>query len=684
MEIDSHFQIESRDKSPLRVRKDNSPLRNCRSNNSPARRIGNNSPLRNGRDYSPLRNNRINNGNNSPSRNENSPSRRTNGRRIRSLDNQTLRRSNALGGEDIMHHSSTGDHDIRACSTGDSPNLMKSLMFEKTDLGNTPLSSLRSCSEYNRWSLHPTEQKSDNPEPESRSYYGYFLSYFYTPSKPKNRVRFRDSKEDQVFLISNLRFNEANLLEGEDYNYRTDPSISPRNSRSSMFRFSSLFGGSSSNSNSSNERNPSNEDSRNSSTDSTSCASMKKSQKKKKKRPKHNGDISIIDESLHTIEYIFGFGPRNKDLPMEIELREFSPPQILTVYTEDINGIVPSIDNTHVHHDEAYGIRRVTSLGTFGRLRSESSDSNSYSSRPSTPRSGLGLAHVIVFNIYDRATWRPYIESKICDFRDHLRFNYSSHFRSEDFFYECLRIQPFSSGSYLRAMLVAGFCSTVFNIYNIVCWPQIVNMNIYHYILIYFLYITLTLQTIVHLIQLPVRLQVHFQCWETSRVIEVDRAIDVIRRMLASDSWLLNRMLGYGLDVSTIAILIVTEVYLWMTTHTDPLRALVISLGATNIMTVVMRVTVATIFALSMHDPQVLSEARRRGLSKWDLAVLPAFVYSNPNDVNNPECSICLGTFEMGEMLTSLPCDKKHSFHSACIRQWLERQNSCPLCQKMV
>ncbi|KAJ1435276.1 hypothetical protein B484DRAFT_319053, partial [Ochromonadaceae sp. CCMP2298] len=75
---------------------------------------------------------------------------------------------------------------------------------------------------------------------------------------------------------------------------------------------------------------------------------------------------------------------------------------------------------------------------------------------------------------------------------------------------------------------------------------------------------------------------------------------------------------------------------------------------------------------------------RRRGLSKFDLDNLPSFVFSCCEDVNNADCCICLGNFELGEMLTSLPCDKKHSFHGGCIRQWLERQNSCPLCQKMV
>jgi hypothetical protein len=154
--------------------------------------------------------------------------------------------------------------------------------------------------------------------------------------------------------------------------------------------------------------------------------------------------------------------------------------------------------------------------------------------------------------------------------------------------------------------------------------------------------------------------------------------------MLASDAWIFNRTLGIVLDGLALTMLLVCEWFLWTSSATDALRPQVVSLCATSLLTLLIRVLVATVFGLSMHDPEVLSNARRRGLSKWDLEVLPSFVYSSTEDVNNADCCICLGCFELGEMLTCLPCDKKHSFHAGCIRSWLERQNSCPLCQKMV
>ena len=45
------------------------------------------------------------------------------------------------------------------------------------------------------------------------------------------------------------------------------------------------------------------------------------------------------------------------------------------------------------------------------------------------------------------------------------------------------------------------------------------------------------------------------------------------------------------------------------------------------------------------------------------------------------ECAICLRAFEAGEALTKLPCNEAHRFHSACLRPWLERHGSCPMCR---
>ena len=44
-----------------------------------------------------------------------------------------------------------------------------------------------------------------------------------------------------------------------------------------------------------------------------------------------------------------------------------------------------------------------------------------------------------------------------------------------------------------------------------------------------------------------------------------------------------------------------------------------------------------------------------------------------------PQCSVCIGDFEEGEMLRRLPC--LHVYHQSCIDQWMTQHNTCPNCR---
>lgn len=48
-------------------------------------------------------------------------------------------------------------------------------------------------------------------------------------------------------------------------------------------------------------------------------------------------------------------------------------------------------------------------------------------------------------------------------------------------------------------------------------------------------------------------------------------------------------------------------------------------------------------------------------------------------DKDKTNCVICLEDFKNGDVTTNLPC--LHMFHTDCIRNWLKKQNTCPICK---
>ena len=45
---------------------------------------------------------------------------------------------------------------------------------------------------------------------------------------------------------------------------------------------------------------------------------------------------------------------------------------------------------------------------------------------------------------------------------------------------------------------------------------------------------------------------------------------------------------------------------------------------------------------------------------------------------------ICLLPFEESDLVTPLPCDIRHYYHTSCIEQWLMINACCPLCKTEV
>lgn len=55
---------------------------------------------------------------------------------------------------------------------------------------------------------------------------------------------------------------------------------------------------------------------------------------------------------------------------------------------------------------------------------------------------------------------------------------------------------------------------------------------------------------------------------------------------------------------------------------------------------------------------------------------------SGTDDKNENICSICQESFTNGKKLTHFSC--KHGFHTGCIKEWAEKEDSCPICRRII
>jgi len=241
--------------------------------------------------------------------------------------------------------------------------------------------------------------------------------------------------------------------------------------------------------------------------------------------------------------------------------------------------------------------------------------------------------------------------------------------------------------------LWAGYGGTIFNAWTLLTWPSeaILAMESAHQFVALYIQLYLMLQLLLDLMLLAPRLIIHLQCWSCTHFLDIDGALDEIRAMTRSDVWQADRLLGRIQDGLTFFFLVFAQLVVTLLSQTGmpemadrKLYDIVITTCASGVFVVALRFVAATAFSVSANDPRVLNDARKRGLSKIDVDSIPAFVYSRPDEVSTIDCCICLNNFERGEMLVALPCHTKHSFHSKCVRQWLLKQNCCPLCQKIV
>ncbi|CAI2379334.1 unnamed protein product [Moneuplotes crassus] len=60
---------------------------------------------------------------------------------------------------------------------------------------------------------------------------------------------------------------------------------------------------------------------------------------------------------------------------------------------------------------------------------------------------------------------------------------------------------------------------------------------------------------------------------------------------------------------------------------------------------------------------------------------IPYIIYQPFTSLKSDECSICLTKYEQDDTIKVMPVCF-HTFHSQCIREWLENNSTCPFCRR--
>ncbi|KAI4314573.1 hypothetical protein L6164_027466 [Bauhinia variegata] len=64
-------------------------------------------------------------------------------------------------------------------------------------------------------------------------------------------------------------------------------------------------------------------------------------------------------------------------------------------------------------------------------------------------------------------------------------------------------------------------------------------------------------------------------------------------------------------------------------------------------------------------------------------SLIPSHKYKKKEVVSEDDtCAVCLGEFEEGDELRTLP-ECMHSYHVSCIDKWFYLHSSCPICRKL-
>ncbi|CAL5188383.1 unnamed protein product [Lathyrus oleraceus] len=85
----------------------------------------------------------------------------------------------------------------------------------------------------------------------------------------------------------------------------------------------------------------------------------------------------------------------------------------------------------------------------------------------------------------------------------------------------------------------------------------------------------------------------------------------------------------------------------------------------------------------NQNSPRLAAADESASTSVANIIPTHKYLKRSKADVSDEErdtCAVCLGDFEEGEELRTMP-ECLHSFHVQCIDMWLHSHSSCPICR---
>jgi len=76
----------------------------------------------------------------------------------------------------------------------------------------------------------------------------------------------------------------------------------------------------------------------------------------------------------------------------------------------------------------------------------------------------------------------------------------------------------------------------------------------------------------------------------------------------------------------------------------------------------------------------ILNNIENKNPSPVTICLSPSQSPALSEGESGSECSICLEIYRSGQEVSILSCS--HEYHSSCIKGWMMKNRSCPMCRK--